>query len=98
VKRKRNSMEKSVLATILILLIATATTWADDYIYDRPYGGKKVGRVDENGFVYDGAFGGKKIGRVKNGQVYDRAYDGSVIGESDSKDGVGYCLLEEGEE
>jgi len=31
----------------------------------RSYGGKKIGRVDENGFVYDRAYGGKKIGRVK---------------------------------
>jgi len=39
----------------------TTTTWADNYIYDQPYGGKKIGRVDENGFVYDGAYGGKKL-------------------------------------
>ena len=31
----------------------------------RSYGGKKIGRVDENGFVYDRAYGGKKVGRVK---------------------------------
>ena len=40
----------------------------------------------------------KKIGRVKDGKVYDRHYGGSIIGESDSKEGAGYWLLEEGEE
>ena len=134
-KRTRNSMNKSVWAIILILQVFAPTIWADDYIYDESYGGKKVGRVDEDGYVYDKAYGGKKIGRVKDGKVYDKAYGGksvgriaedgklydepyagepvgrykggkvydgpyggSVIGESDSKDGAGYWLLEEGEE
>jgi hypothetical protein len=63
-------MNKYLLVTILILQLFAPTTWADDYIYDRPYGGK----------------------------VYDAPYGGSVIGESDSKEGAGYLLLEEGEE
>ena len=45
-----------------------------------------------------GQNGGKPVGRYKKGKVYDRPYGGSVIGESDSKDGVGYWLLEEWEE
>ena len=65
----------------LLLLFATATVpLADDYIYDSPYGGKKVGRVDERGFIYDDAYGGKKIGRVEDGKVYDKAYGGKKVG------------------
>ena len=79
-KRTRNSMNKSILAIILISLFTTATTWANYYIYDQSYGGKKIGRVDENGFVYDRAYGGKKIGRVKEGKVYNKAYGGKSIG------------------
>jgi len=60
------TMYRPITIIVTMLLIATTTTWADDYIYDRPYGGKKVGRVDENGFVYDKAYGGNKIGRVKS--------------------------------
>ena len=48
-----------LLALLFLALVTYA--WADDYIYDSPYGG-------------------------------------SVIGESDSKEGAGYWLLEEGEE
>jgi hypothetical protein len=33
-------MPKSVLATIVILPFTTATTSADDFIYEKPYGGK----------------------------------------------------------
>ena len=131
-----NTMKTLLLLVALIVLVVVTTPWADDFIYDRPYGGKKIGRIDENGFVYDKAYGGKKIGRVKDGEVYDKAYGGkaigridddgklynepyegksvgrykngkvydspyggSVIGGSDSKEGVGYWLLEEeGEE
>jgi hypothetical protein len=37
---------------------------ADDYIYDSPYGGKKVGRIKENGKLYDEPYGGTAIGRT----------------------------------
>ena len=134
-RRGEQAMCKLITVVIVSFLFATATTWTDDYIYDSPYGGKKIGRVDENGFVYDEAYGGKKIGRVKDGKVYDQVYGGksigriaedgklydapyggkavgrykdgkvfdspyggSVIGDSDSKEGSGYWLLEEGEE
>jgi hypothetical protein len=129
------AMCKIIIVIIASFLCTAVTTWADDYIYDSPYGGKKIGRVDDNGYVYDKAYGGKKIGKVKDGKVYDKAYGGksigriaedgklynepysgnavgrykdgkvydspyggSVIGESDSKKGAGYWLLEEGEE
>ena len=82
-KRTRNSMNKSILAIILISLFTTATTWANYYIYDQSYEGKKIGRVDENGFVYNSPYGGKKIGKVKDGKVYDRAYGGKSIGRID---------------
>lgn len=32
-------------------------------IYDKPYGGSKVGRV-KDGFVYDRPYGGSKIGKT----------------------------------
>jgi hypothetical protein len=53
---------------------------ADDYIYDSPYGGKKVGKIDEDGFIYDSPYGGKKIGRVNDGFVYDSPYGGKKVG------------------
>ena len=76
-------MYRPITIIVTMLLFVTTSTWADDYIYDRPYGGKKVGRIDENGFIYDGAYGGKKIGRVKDGKVYDKAYGGKSVGRID---------------
>ena len=56
----------------------------------------KIGLNKDNAIVID--YGGKPVGRYQDDKVYDAPYGGSVVGESDSKDGVGYCLLEEGEE
>ena len=85
-------MYKLISVILTMLLFVTATTWADDYIYNQPYGGKKVGRVDENGFVYDGAYGGKKVGRVKDGKVYDEAYGGKSVGRI-GEDGKRSCQI-----
>ena len=79
-RRGEQAMCKLITVIIASFLFATVTTWADDYIYDHSYGGKKVGRVDKNGFVYDGAYGGKKVGRVEDGKVYDKGYGGKLIG------------------
>jgi hypothetical protein len=35
----------------------------DGFLYDKPYGGSKLGRV-KDGFVYDRAYGGSKVGRT----------------------------------
>ena len=55
-----HNMYKPIIIVVAMLLFATAT-WADDYIYDEPYGGKKIGRIDEKGFVYDKSYRGKKL-------------------------------------
>ena len=68
---------------ILLLLLLTAVptlSFADDFIYDKPYGGKKVGRTEDKGFIYDKPYGGKKIGRVEKGTVYDKPYGGKKVG------------------
>jgi len=70
----------------------------DGKVYDKASGGKCIGRIGKDGKLYDAPYGGKTVGRYKDGKVYDRHYGGSIIGESDSKEGVGYWLLEEGEE
>jgi len=35
----------------------------DGFVYDKPYGGSKIGRV-KDGFVYDRPYGGSKIGKT----------------------------------
>jgi len=60
-------------------LAITIVSFCDDYLYDSPYGGKKVGRIDEKGCIYDSAYGGKKVGRVDDGYVYDDAYGGKRL-------------------
>ena len=70
----------------------------DGKVYDTAYGGKSIGRIGEDGKLYDAPYGGKTVGRYKDGKVYDRHYGGSIIGESDSNEGAGYWLLEEGGE
>ena len=66
---------------------------ADDFIYDSPYGGKKVGRIKEDGKLYDEPYGGKPVGRYEDGKIYDEPYGGSAIGRTETKDGSGYWLL-----
>ena len=67
-------------------------------MYDTAYGGKSIGRIGEDGKLYDAPYGGNPVGRYDDGKVYDAPYGGSVIGSSDSEEGAGYWLLEEGEE
>jgi hypothetical protein len=38
---------------------------ADTIIWDDPFGGKRIGRVDSDDKVWDDPFGGKRIGRVE---------------------------------
>jgi hypothetical protein len=71
---------KSIIVTITLLLVTFSLSLADDYIYDSPYGGKKVGKIDDDGFIYDSPYGGKKIGRVNDGFVYDSPYGGKKVG------------------
>ena len=85
-----------VLGAGILFGLLVSTVRADDYIYDRPYGGKKIGKIDKNGIIYDRAYGGKKIGRVKKGIVYDRAYGGNKIGRVDKEGGAAYWLLKNG--
>jgi hypothetical protein len=68
-------LRKIILTLFLIFIISTIVI-ADDFIYDKPYGGKKVGRTDDKGFIYDKPYGGNKIGRVEKGTVYDKPYGG----------------------
>ena len=69
-----------MLLLVLLLLAVPLTLCANDFIYDHPYGGKKVGRTDERGFIYDKPYGGNKIGRVEKGVVYDSPYGGHKVG------------------
>ena len=55
-------MSKLLLFALLIFLTIVTTIWADDLIYDKPYGGKKVGRY-KDGTVYDSPYGGEAMGR-----------------------------------
>jgi hypothetical protein len=64
-------------------------------VYDSPYGGKKVGRIEDNGKIYDKPYGGKAVGRYDDGKVYNNPYGGKAIGSADSKEGAGYFLLRE---
>ena len=65
----------------------------DGYVYDDAYGGKKVGRIEDNGKLYDKSYGGTPVGRYKDGKVYDDAYGVKPIGKTDRKEGSGYWLL-----
>jgi hypothetical protein len=71
---------KTMLFALLLTGMALSPSFADDYVYDSPYGGKKIGKVDENGYIYDSPYGGKKIGRVKDDFVYDSPYGGKKVG------------------
>ena len=66
-------------------------------MYDSPYGGKKVGRIKEDGKLYDEPYGGKPVGRYEDGKVYDEPYGGKAIGRTERKDGSGYWLLQKEE-
>ncbi len=65
------------------------------YKEDKPYGGKKVGLIEENSKLYDKPYGGTSVGRHEDGKVYDKPYGGSAIGRSDTKDGAAYWLLKD---
>ena len=80
-------MRKTILLSTLVLFFIASMVYADDFIYDSPYGGKKVGKIDDRGFIYDRPYGGKKTGRVKDGFVYDSPYGGKKVGriEEDGK-------------
>ncbi len=73
--------QQAKIILLLFLLTAVPTiSFADDFIYDKPHGGKKIGRTDDKGFIYDKPYGGKKIGRVEKGVVYDKPYGGKKVG------------------
>lgn len=67
-----NIEDKTISKIILAIILLLATPIflnADNYIYDNPYGGKKIGRV-KDGVVYDSPYGGKKAGRIEeNGRL-----------------------------
>jgi hypothetical protein len=48
-------MEKMLLI-LLFVGFAFSPAFADDYVYDSPYGGKKIGKVDKNGYIYDSPY------------------------------------------
>jgi len=62
-------------------------------VYGSPYGGNKVGRIEDNGKFYNQPYGGKAVGRYEDGKVYNDPYGGKAIGSTDNKDGAGYFLL-----
>lgn len=90
-------MCKIILTTFLLLAIPTLIL-ADDIIYDSPYGGKKVGRIEESGRLYNQPYGGKAVGKYKDGKVYDTPYGGKAIGRTENNEGAGYWLLKEKED
>ena len=57
-------------------------------MYDKAYGGKSVGRIDEDGKLHDELYGRNAVGRYTNGKVYSSPDGGLVIGGSDTKDGA----------
>ena len=72
----------------------------DNIVYDSPYGGMPIGRLEKKEDVYniyDAAYGGKTVGRWEDGKVYDKgSFGGRIIGETNNKDGAAYFLLIEG--
>ena len=66
-------------------------------VYDSPYGGMPVGRIDESGKLWNQEVGGRAVGRYENGKVYNRSdRGGRIIGVSKNKDGASFFLLKEG--
>ena len=62
-------------------------------MYDAPYGGEPVGRVDVQGFMYSKPYGGRKVGRHEDGKVYRTAHGGKPVARVKDKDGAGFFLL-----
>ena len=62
-------------------------------VYDDAYGGKKVGRIEDNK-LYDSYQGGKVVGEYEkeSGRVFDDSH--RPIGQTDNKDGAGYFILD----
>jgi hypothetical protein len=81
---------------VLFSLGVVLNVFADDYVYDSPYGGTKVGRIEDNGKIYDEPYGGKAVGRYDDGKVYNDPYGGKAIGSAGRREGAGYFLLREG--
>ena len=82
-------MKRVYPIVLLLVLIPPLYLFADYYIYDSSYGGKKVGRIDDDGIIYDTPYGGKKSGKVKDGVVYDSPYGGRKVGRIE-EDGALY--------
>ena len=72
----------------------------DRIVYNSPYGGMPIGRIEKKDGVYniyDSGSGGKPVGRWEKGKVYDKgSYGSRIIGITDNKDGAAYFLLMEG--
>lgn len=66
-------MRKLTGIVLTAVILSAGTVWADAYVYDSPYGGRIIGRVDKKGFIYSGRTGGEKIGQVIDGAVFDRS-------------------------
>ena len=87
---RRYKMQKSIGVALIVVSLSASSVSAQNYIYDKPYGGSKVGRLENNGVFYDHPYGGSSIGRIdEKGFVFDRAYGGSKVGRMD-KDGFVY--------
>ena len=52
-KLTKSTKVMKIILTLLLLLTTSTLLLADDVIYDKPYGGKMVGKIDDNGFIYD---------------------------------------------
>ena len=49
---------------MIVVSLSASSVSAQYIIYDKPYGGSKVGRVENNGVFYDKAYDGSSIGRI----------------------------------
>jgi hypothetical protein len=49
---------------LIVVSLSASSVSAQNIIYDKPYGGSKVGRVENNGVFYDKAYDGSSIGRI----------------------------------
>jgi hypothetical protein len=59
--KKENKTLLYLFCILLIILLWWIFSLADDSthsspIYDSPYGGEKISRIDERGFIYDDAY------------------------------------------
>lgn len=62
---------------------------ASTLIYSDTFGGRVIGRVDNDGSIYDSEWGGSYIGHFEDNNIYEGAFTGKVISRY-NEDGIIY--------